>query len=70
MLSRFWLPVFIWAAIIFSFSHTQTIKTSQFFWQDFFLKKTAHFTEYFVFFVLVYRGFRNTTAFSKVKTGL
>lgn len=56
----FWLPTLIWAGIIFAFSNHSVIRTSEFFFADFILKKTAHFTEYLILFVLVYRSFKNT----------
>jgi len=59
-LIKFWLPVFLWALVIFTLSNFPTQKTSEIFWQDFILKKTAHFIEYAFLFVLVYRALRNT----------
>jgi len=57
----FWLPVLIWAAIIFSFSSYSAISVSPVKFTDFVVKKAAHFTEYFILSVLIYRGFRGTT---------
>ena len=51
----YWLPLVIWAVIIFFFSSKPTIKTSDFFWTDFILKKTAHFGEYLIFYLLLFR---------------
>lgn len=58
-LAKYWLPVLIWAGIIFLFSNRPTIKTIDFFLGDFILKKSAHFVEYGVFATLLYRGFIN-----------
>ncbi|MDP3955516.1 MAG: VanZ family protein [bacterium] len=59
-LIKFWLPVLLWALVIFTFSNFPTQKTSEIFWEDFLLKKTAHFIEYAFLFVLIYRALRNT----------
>ena len=63
--SKFWLPVIFWAAVIFTFSSLTTSKTSEFYWQDFLVKKTAHLVEYAILFTLLYRGFKNSTFPSK-----
>ena len=74
---RAWLPVVIWAAVIFSAStdtfsaaHTgsilepilkwlmPSITRAQFDAIHFFIRKCAHFTEYFIFALLLYRGAR------------
>ncbi len=55
-----WLPPFLWAALIFLFSSLQTIKTSEIYWQDFILKKTAHILEYGVFATLLYRALKGS----------
>jgi VanZ family protein len=52
----FWLPVLIWAGIIFNFSAKPSVHASEFFWPDFLIKKTAHITEYAIFAVLIYRA--------------
>lgn len=51
-----WLPVFLWATVIFSFSSVPQIKVTDFFLWDFIFKKTAHVLEYAVLFVLLYRA--------------
>lgn len=55
----YWAPVFIWATVIFLFSANPAIKTSQIHWKDFFIKKTAHVTEYFIFTVILYRAYKS-----------
>ena len=51
-----WLPVVIWAGVIFFFSSRPTIKTVDFFLGDFILKKSAHLIEYGVFAALFFRA--------------
>ncbi len=52
-----WLPPLLWMALIFFFSSLPTIKTSKFYWQDFLLKKTAHFVEYTILSFFYFRAF-------------
>ena len=64
-LIKLWTPVLIWAGVIFYFSSIPDLKTNLKF--DFFLRKIAHITEYFILTFLVYRAFRgafNMNAFS------
>ncbi|MEK7497900.1 MAG: VanZ family protein [Patescibacteria group bacterium] len=56
---KFWLPVIVWAVVIYSFSSIKTPSTSEIFWQDFMVKKTAHVVEYGILAVLLYRAFRS-----------
>jgi len=51
-----WLPVILWAVVIFIFSSIPQIVVSQFFIWDFIAKKTAHVTEYAILFALVFRA--------------
>src|SRR5260370_41154993 len=74
---RAWLPVLVWAALIFSMSteyfsaeHTGGIILPVLHWlipsltphqlraAHFYVRKSAHFIEYFVFAMLLYRGVR------------
>ncbi|MDD5129804.1 MAG: VanZ family protein [Candidatus Omnitrophica bacterium] len=52
---KLWLPVIIWAGIIFLFSSIPNLKTDLEY--DFFLRKVAHITEYFIFTFLLFRAF-------------
>lgn len=61
----FWLPVVLWACVIFTFSSHPTGQASQFYWNDFIVKKTAHVTEYAIFVTLIYRALRNTNDINK-----
>jgi hypothetical protein len=58
---KYWIPVFLLAIIIFWLSSRQTIHTSEFFWQDFMIKKSAHFIEYALLAILVYRALKNSS---------
>lgn len=51
-----WIPPIIWAGVIFSFSSLSITPTSEIFWKDFIIKKTAHIVEYAIFALLVYRA--------------
>lgn len=51
-----WLPVFIWASIIFLFSSSPTGTASHFDPIDFVIKKTAHLVFFGIFSLLFYRG--------------
>jgi len=60
----YWLPVIIWCSLIFFLSSFHKLEASPVGWQDFIIRKTAHFTEYAILFVLFYRAFKNTTKYS------
>lgn len=62
-----WLPSLVWLVVIFLFSNHPTISTSVVNWQDFLLKKTAHFVEYFILSLLLFRSLNQTTRLSKFK---
>jgi len=53
--------------LIFFLSSFHKLQASPVGWQDFFIRKTIHFLEYLILFLLFYRGFRNTTKISKIK---
>ena len=55
-----WLPVFLWAGVIFLFSSFPTTTTTTFYLGDFLLKKSAHVIEYGIFAALVYRALINS----------
>jgi VanZ family protein len=50
-----WLPVVVWAAVIFTFSSIPSLSTGLGTW-DTILRKGAHLTEYAVLGVLLYRA--------------
>lgn len=54
-LFKLWLPVAVWAGVIFFFSSIPDLKTGLEY--DFLLRKIAHITEYFIFTFLLYRAF-------------
>lgn len=51
-----WLPVLLWAAVIFYFSSLKQIKVSDFLFWDFLTKKIAHVAEYVILYALLYRA--------------
>ncbi len=51
-----WLPVFLWAGVIFALSSIQQITVAEFFLWDFAAKKVAHLGEYAVLYALVLRA--------------
>ncbi len=51
-----WVPVFLWAFVIFLFSSMPTSPVSQIRLADFMVKKSAHIVEYGVFTTLIYRA--------------
>lgn len=51
-----WLPVVLWASVIFTFSSLPQTKTSEFFLVDFLIKKTAHLSEYAILYTLIFRA--------------
>jgi len=59
-LLKFWLPVAIWAVVIFSFSSLPTIKASSLYWREFVIKKTAHIVIYAVLSTLLYRALKES----------
>lgn len=57
---KFWLPVIVWAGIIFTFSSLPTVETSKFYLWDFLFKKSAHLVEYAILATLMHRGLLNS----------
>ena len=53
-----WVPVIIWAGLIFYFSSIPYLKTELEY--DFLLRKTAHAAEYFIFTLLLYRAIKGS----------
>ncbi len=51
-----WLPVVLWAAVIFTFSSIPSLSSGLGTW-DTVLRKGAHITEYAIFGALLYRAF-------------
>lgn len=62
---RLWLPPILWMGIIFFLSSRPTIKTTEIYWQDFIIKKTAHFVEYAVLSFLYLRAFLGSKTLKK-----
>ncbi len=53
-----WLPVVLWLGVIFYFSNQPDLPGNKFDWLDFFVKKTAHVSEFFILTILLFRAFR------------
>lgn len=51
-----WLPVFLWAGVIFFFSSLPQQKVTETFFTDFLIKKFAHISEYAILFALTFRA--------------
>ena len=63
-----WLPALAWAGVIFLFSSRPAVTASTIDWQDFFIKKSAHFIEYLILALLVYRAIRLTSGLLPSRT--
>ncbi|KKU09145.1 MAG: VanZ family protein [Candidatus Woesebacteria bacterium GW2011_GWB1_45_5] len=57
-LLNYWLPPVVWATVIFLFSSLTVTPSTEIYWQDFIVKKTAHVVEYGIFAALLYRALR------------
>jgi len=55
-LAKNWLPVFLWAGLIFFLSAQPDLKLEAAGGFDFFLRKIAHMTEFGVLFLLLHRA--------------
>ncbi|PIQ69899.1 hypothetical protein COV89_03355 [Candidatus Shapirobacteria bacterium CG11_big_fil_rev_8_21_14_0_20_40_12] len=53
----YWLPPLVWMGLIYFLSSFHKLQASPVGWQDFVVRKSAHFLEYAVLFILVNRGF-------------
>ena len=62
---KYWLPVIVWAAVIFYFSHQPHLKSDLPGMWDFVLRKIAHVSEYFILTLLLIRALYSRQA----KTG-
>jgi len=58
-LASSWLPVILWASLIFTFSSMTVGSASEFYLQDFLIKKSAHLIEYGILAILLYRALLN-----------
>ena len=63
-----WLPVFLWAGVIFALSSISQITVAEFFLWDFAAKKVAHLTEYAVLYALFLRATEKNWVLSFVMT--
>lgn len=53
-----WVPVMIWAGVIFKLSSGKVPEASTVYWQDFAIKKFAHVTFFGFLAILIYRALR------------
>ena len=63
-----WLPVAVWASVIYFFSSLLQQQTSQVLIVDFVIKKIAHLSEYAILYTLVYRATRKKLLLSLILT--
>ena len=56
---KYWGPPVVWAVVIYWLSAIALPISSEIYWKDFLLKKTAHIIEYGILAILLYRGFIN-----------
>lgn len=54
---KYWLPVILWAGLIFYLSAQPSLKSGMAWPYDFILRKGAHVTEFAVLFMLLLRAF-------------
>jgi len=52
----YWLPPLVWMGLIYFLSSFHKLQASPVSWQDFVIRKTAHFLEFAILFVLYNRG--------------
>ena len=60
---KLWIPVFIWAAVIFYFSSVPYLRTNLEY--DFILRKIAHILEYLILALFLYRAFKGSFNMNK-----
>lgn len=65
-----WLPVFLWAAVIFVLSSIEQVIVSEFLIWDFIAKKIAHVSEFAILFALIFRAIGGKWQLSFVLTML
>lgn len=65
---KYWIPIVIWALVIFTFSSQPSTRASQIHWQDFIIKKSAHMFVFGVLCGFIYRALTNTFSKLPVKT--
>jgi len=60
----FWLPPVLWMGLIYFLSSFHKLQASPVSWQDFIIRKGAHFIEYAVLYFLFYRALRKLNNFT------
>ncbi len=61
---QLWLPVFVWAGLIFFLSNIPNLKSGLD--EDFILRKFAHVLEYLILTFLLWRAFKNSFSLNQV----
>lgn len=69
-LLAYWLPAVLWMLLIYFLSSFHKLQASPVGWQDFIVRKLAHFLEYAILFVLYNRALQNTTSTNDKKRWL
>lgn len=64
----YWLPALLWIGGIFLLSAQPNLRVSTVNWQDFVLRKIAHFGEYFILSFLFFRAFHYGSDISRNKS--
>ncbi len=62
---KYWLPVILWAGLIFYLSNQPGLKSGLEWPYDFILRKAAHITEFAILFLLLERAFANQNLSTK-----
>lgn len=62
---RFWVPVFLWMGVIFSFSARQKVAITDSYVISFLFFKTLHLAEYAFLYLVTYRAVKNTIRVNK-----
>jgi VanZ family protein len=61
----YWIPVVVWMTIIFFLSSRESVLVSDQQTVNFIFFKTLHVIEYFLLYVIIFRGFKNTVRMQK-----
>ncbi|MCK4591993.1 VanZ family protein [Candidatus Parcubacteria bacterium] len=65
---KFWLPVFLWCAVIYYFSAIPNLKSDLPNQWDFVLRKIAHMAEYGILTILLFRVYFKSNGFTIKKS--
>ncbi|MCK5084681.1 MAG: VanZ family protein [Candidatus Pacebacteria bacterium] len=65
---KFWLPVFLWCAVIYYLSSIPSLRSDLPNQWDFILRKIAHMTEYGILTLLLFRAYFRSNGFTIKKS--